>query len=545
MHKTIVLRTALLSLALCGLSATLTQAQAAPVVAQPGSPTAASKPEAKPEAKPTTPVQPVMPAPPATSAPTVADTNTEAAPSEPPAASPAPEGWVERTPTPAVAPAPAPATAPASAPASAPAPIPTPITTTALRVKPAPEPAKTDDIEIHADFQTRARAEAAIEPYFYSGGVPGVGQDVDLIRSRIRAGVRATRGVLSIVARVQDVRAFGQGALGENDGSLTGLHEGYVQLQDGDEYLRVGRQELSFGDQRMIGASEWSMAGRSFDALRGHTGKKLSLDAVFAITRMQRTVTDAMGLDQRTVGDFFGALYATCLESDALSADLYVLYRSDGPTETDLLRDRTVVAPGARLFGKLGEQLAYSLEAVYQGGRVASTARPKHRQQAGAVALDVGWTPEAHVTASVGGSVASGDSGGSAWTEFDNFFPTNHRFYGHADLFGLRNLREEYLKLMLRAPEQHVQAEFAGHLFSLANGEARWSDAGGRTLGQSSVRGSSLLGGELDFTARWEPPALVFLEAGYAGFVPAKGAKRLGHPDPTHLVYLMLGAKLP
>lgn len=85
----------------------------------------------------------------------------------------------------------------------------------------------------------------------------------------------------------------------------------------------------------------------------------------------------------------------------------------------------------------------------------------------------------------------------------------------------------------------------AGHLFGLASPDDRWSDAAGRTLGQSDDNEDWLLGYEVDVNVTYAPRSWLKLAMGYALFVPTEGAESLGHPDPTHWAYLMVGSVLP
>ena len=53
----------------------------------------------------------------------------------------------------------------------------------------------------------------------------------------------------------------------QSDGPVD-LHQGYVRLggtKDLPLSLKVGRQELSYGDERLVGAFDWDNMGRVFD----------------------------------------------------------------------------------------------------------------------------------------------------------------------------------------------------------------------------------------------------------------------------------------
>src|SRR5262249_12014062 len=56
----------------------------------------------------------------------------------------------------------------------------------------------------------------------------------------------------------------------ESDGPID-LHQAYVTVGNHKQFpvsLKVGRQELSYGDERLIGAFDWNNIGRVFDAAK-------------------------------------------------------------------------------------------------------------------------------------------------------------------------------------------------------------------------------------------------------------------------------------
>ena len=371
--------------------------------------------------------------------------------------------------------------------------------------------------------------------------------DEAVVLSRIRAGVAMERAPLRIHAAVQDVRRYGEVGPGSGDGSFTGLQEGYLQVGLEETWLRLGRQAIAFGDQRLIGALDWSMAGRSFDALRLHTERDaVAFDVFGAVVRMRRDVSDAAGSVIDSSGDQLAGVHAAIATSEASGFDVYFFYRHDGPDETDVMRERHVLAPGLRVHGEPHPHVRYVAETAFQSGRVRDQTEERiHRAAALAGELTGVLVAPTWLDLSLGGSLATGDEPDGSWTEFDNFYPTNHKFYGAIDLIGLRNVREGYLRLTGRLPDRGLVGSLTPRLLGLAEPTARWSDAGGRTLGQSTAPGSAALGTELDATLRWTPLAELFLEGGYAIFVPSAGAKRLGHAHTTHFLYVWLAAQLP
>jgi hypothetical protein len=145
----------------------------------------------------------------------------------------------------------------------------------------------------------------------------------------------------------------------------------------------------------------------------------------------------------------------------------------------------------------------------------------------------------------LGGTYGSGGSPGDGLNEFDNFYPTNHGLYGHADLMGWRNVIHGYLRISAAPTGVPITIALNNHLFGLASPGDRWSNAGGTTLGFDDTNDDRFLGYELDIDFGYTPRSWLKLSLGYALFIPATAAENLGHDTPTHWAYVMLGSVLP
>ncbi|HVS96086.1 MAG TPA: alginate export family protein [Puia sp.] len=115
------------------------------------------------------------------------------------------------------------------------------------------------------------------------GNLPGVGSQPAFLtsqRMRIQMGYRSSRLVFQ--ASVQDVRVWGADAstINNADGARLAVHEAWGELvlanaRDSTlghsvvDYfgIRLGRQELSYDDQRLIGNLDWLQQARRHDAI--------------------------------------------------------------------------------------------------------------------------------------------------------------------------------------------------------------------------------------------------------------------------------------
>lgn len=187
------------------------------------------------------------------------------------------------------------------------------------------------------------------------------GNDEGRILFRLRPSVAVTPSE-NLSARVEGQwYAF----YNDTDFSIFSLYQGYAQgVLPGVKgvSLKAGRQELVYGSTFLLGADTF-FDGLAFDAV------KLSLKP-----------TDKLSLDlfggqyvKKWAGDIEGKLYgvhATYVPRETLSIDLYGLRDTGGAGVTHVggEHERTW-SVGTRLTGKVGKEVAYELEPIYQFGR--------------------------------------------------------------------------------------------------------------------------------------------------------------------------------
>ncbi|MEM9194088.1 MAG: alginate export family protein [Myxococcota bacterium] len=386
--------------------------------------------------------------------------------------------------------------------------------------------------------ELRARGEGRYRPYRSTGLDDGEYR----FESRLRISVGASYGPARVFLQLQDARSFGGLA-----GGVTSFHQGYVEFGDEAQFIRAGRQEINLGGQRMIGALNWANAARSFDAIRGHVQLGgVALDGFASMIRPPETMMVQQTIDGmpeeievESDGDYLAGAYLVAPLSEDMSLDGYVLYRHDSATATAPERSRDIVAVGTRVHGSAGP-LRLDVEGIVQSGDSNGSS---HLAFGGAA--DVGYALDIALPTTVTAGIAygSGDSGGDV-DEFENFFPTNHKFYGVLDLFGLRNMVNAQGIVALAPSGVPLSLRFLFHQFWLAEKSGRWSDAPGRTLGQSDTLSSAALGSEIDTVITYKPLEGLSFQLGGGVFVPQAGARQLGFDEPQVYVYLMSGYRL-
>ena len=264
-----------------------------------------------------------------------------------------------------------------------------------------------------------------------------------LSRVRFDAAVRPSNA-LSFQLQVQDARA-GRKTVGPTGAPFSApfdLRMAYADVgaATGPVTVRVGRQELVYGEQRLVGHVSWLNAARTFDGAKVTVRTKAFSADAFA-TSVVRILDGAF--DRSGSGNRFAGVYATTAKLlPQGSVEPYVLWRRDVglPAETSAAGDLSQTTLGVRVAGKLPARLDYGVEMALQRGSLGTDdvrAWAGHWQLRRSLpgALGVKLTGEYNF--------ASGDEDPADGVRgtFDQLYPTPHDKYGLADQIGWKNIR--------------------------------------------------------------------------------------------------------
>jgi hypothetical protein len=380
-------------------------------------------------------------------------------------------------------------------------------------VSPAQEPWTTD---VHAEL--RGRYEDRNNRDFRSER-DDARQD-GLLRLRVDITSRNRAGTTLFF---QPQVSFDDRAMPASDGTdtRTSLHQAWVQWKMPDTpdlTARVGRQELAYGNQRLIGAFNWDNVGRSFDAARADLKAGPHGLSLFAAR-----LGDAPG---RTQTPSLYGIYDTITWRAGRVTDVYALNKRDRVQGNTL--DITTFGARADLAARGGWGLL--AEGAVQRGRVSGKD-----QRAWAQSISVGKSfagPLAPRLA-VEYNAASGgnpDDPGTSHT-FDQLFPTNHDKYGLMDYQGWRNMRHFQAGVTARLPRS-VSVGLQHHWFRLHNARDFWYAANGTPnrgasgpLRSPGGTAGKSVGREWDVYASMPAGAGMNVSFGYARFMPGSFVK--------------------
>jgi hypothetical protein len=324
------------------------------------------------------------------------------------------------------------------------------------------------------------------------------------------------------------------------------LHQAYLTIGNHKEFpisLKVGRQEMIYGEERLIGAFGWNNIGRVFDAVKVRWQNEWFGADFFA----SRPVIPEDGkFNVENDYDLFSGMYATSTKIPKHLLDVYFLARNSSQKAIVAEARPQFPQPSARDIYTIGGRLKsqpgqlgnwdYSIEGAYQFGdyrdrRLGATSAYL-TQDAFMAVLQGGYTfADAWATPRLGAeySYSSGDGNPNDGTHgtFDNLFPTNHKFYGYMDFISLQNIQDVRAIFQLK-PTPRVSVAVEGHGFWLANTHDNFYNVGGASRGGIAATPgnnyginpnySAFVGTELDVIAGVAVTRFAQFEVGYGHF---------------------------
>lgn len=325
---------------------------------------------------------------------------------------------------------------------------------------------------------------------------------------------------------------------------------------------RLGRFELEYGKQRLIGPSDWGNNRRLFEGgflrLQGSTSP-WQLDAF--MTRPVIVNADEFTWNDSDDDTLFSGLYF----SDKLGAqkkytvEAYFLVQNAYDASA-VRQDRYTV--GGRALGPIWKNLSFEVEAAYQFGHrdyTGPSPLPIHSEDISAWMLTAeatytfakpNWAP--WLTAGLDYATGDSDRMDSENQGFLAPYPTAHSVLGYVDVVGRTNIIDARLtagawpipKKMKVWADAHWfwRADDDDALYNTGNAVARtatYVTTGGRTV-QSGER---FIGFETDLTMSWQFTRYSTWMLGYGHFFPGEFVDTTGANKDVDFVYTSLEFK--
>lgn len=391
-------------------------------------------------------------------------------------------------------------------------------------------------------------------------------------RARLNLGYSGYR--FKVFTALQDVRVWGQDASSinrttteVNNGVL--LHEAWGEISLIDTLstiqnmsVKIGRQQISYDDQKVLGGLDWLQQGRRHDAIvfkyanKGwiadvgvafNQNKELSSGTIYNGTN------PAYGAGTNGIGTMYKSFQYLYVDKKFSFGDISFLFFKD-----DFNKYTTVTSGTPAVVTKVNTEGVWSRNTT---GFFFNTFLTRKLNLTGNVYHQVGKDKDgrsinanlASVTATyqmgrkwfVGPGIdyLSGNDGTKAVTatsksnRFDPLYGTPHKFWGYMDYFyvasgfGSQGLLNYFLKAKYNAKD-NLSFTFDLHGFESAN-----------TLAGNL---NKYLGTELDITVKYGLTKMINIEAGYSymqatNTMASASVKNVANADLTpHFGYIML-----
>lgn len=367
-------------------------------------------------------------------------------------------------------------------------------------------------MDVGGQYRLRYHNEQNMRNGGVANGLGLTGRDDNFVLHRTRLYMNTEIGnrlrvYAEMLDAVSNYENFTPRGIEENRGELQNLFVDVVALDgyNGTMTARVGRQELLYGNQRLVTPLDWANTRRTFEGAKlMWEGQNWDVDA-FWVRPMRRDVNaiDPPNLDREMYG-----LYSTYKGLCCDNVELYWLaldYHDRG-----FLYDTL----GARYWGGRGPWL-YEFEGGYQFGRDIDLSD----HSASSVTAGLGrkfecapWQPTLwfYYDWASGGAVDSG---------YHHYEPLAHKYLGFMDLFGRRNIRDANVQLTMK-PHEKVKLLLWYHYFQLSDvndvpynvNMTRYAGLGAGTSGDRD------LGQELDIVATFLLTERLNVLFGYSHF---------------------------
>jgi len=269
-------------------------------------------------------------------------------------------------------------------------------------------------------------------------------------------------------------------ANGTQEFTQADMLQAYLQYDIGDFGLRLGRQQLIYGDQRLLGHLGWKDVARTFDGVKAmYKSDSVKFD-VFAvhpsdIAAMTPSTAAPQGESLVTWEDrrLIGA-YVTYTVAPKSGVDAYFINWSHNQSAA-VGKGRNLNTFGTRLFASMNGFDA-TAEAAFQTGSWSDTGGVNVSQKASAYAVKAGYTFDFWKTRFGVEYVYSPGDDKTDTTAHKNFvfpFHTNHAHYGEMDRFSWANMKDIHLSLKT-SPLKGLTLSGDVHFLSLAEAKGDW-----------------------------------------------------------------------
>ena len=347
------------------------------------------------------------------------------------------------------------------------------------------------------------------------------------LRTRLGLSFFPTNDLTGFI-QLQDSRFFGGETNTMADMKNIDLHQAYFKIENLFKLpidIKAGRMEVSYGNERFMGAVNWSNIGRSFDGA-ALTVKADDFKVDFFYLKEFEKFNYGDTLDQNVIG-----IYSDLFFSRNYKIQPFIIWQKAIPSK---LMNR--FTPGIYVKGDIGA-FTHETEFAYQFGDMTISNRQQN-VSAYMFAINASYTFDSPIKPMIGAGIEflSGDENlaDNDYKTFNTLYGTNHKFYGYMDYF--TDLPAHTYRLGLIdiigkfgfTPLENLNALLTAHVFN--------SNVG---YGLQNGSTSNNFGTEFDLLLNYKYNDSFSLEGGASLFLPGNIFKEKKGTDNSTWFYLM------
>jgi hypothetical protein len=348
-------------------------------------------------------------------------------------------------------------------------------------------------------------------------------QDLYLLnRFRLNVAIEPTKW-LTLFGEAQDARVYFDQhvAHGLPNQNTWDIRQAYVKVGSSTEGwadLTVGRQNFSFGDERVIGPSDWINMGRTFDAVRldlHHSDNKVSLFASSVIVGRDGVI------DHHIQGNNLYGIYGSFKNAiPGATLEPYVLWRlapaNAGLPESAGLGHLNEVTEGVHVAGTLPAGFDYNIEMDLQTGSLGSKSIRSWAGfwNVGKTFSSMFTTPRIYIES----NYASGtkNPNGRDWNTFDQLYPSSHDKLDFADQVGRKNIQQVRAGVEEKIGKNWKFRQTYESLWLATTHDALYASGGSISIPADPAARSRHIGQEIDVIAQYDVKKGIAFGFGYA-----------------------------
>jgi hypothetical protein len=358
---------------------------------------------------------------------------------------------------------------------------------------------------------------------------------------RVRGGIEIRPASwLKAYAQFHDLHALGlpRKFTAANMRDNFDLRQAYLEFRYKPARFFAGRQLLIFGNERVLGISDWTQTSRSFDGFDLRVGDKNRVDLFSASVVMIYPTAADMHAGGLTYHGVYGSLNSwiprTTVEPFVLIKALpRVLSRQN------VYGTETEVTPGLRARGFPGWHIDYDVTGTLQRGSYSNDSihAGSVLVKAGYMAGRLPWQP--HVLAEYDYATGNTHRNPKKVSTFDQQYPSNHDAFGLVDLFGFQNIKQYRLNLDLNPYPNLTVLLQAQSLRSATRYDGLYNSAGSLFVKALAIGFTTDgIGTGFDASAKYVYHKYFVVQAGVGHFFPGQIMTHNGKGAPLTIAWL-------